>query len=488
MLYNIANNVVTLTTQTVSPSDGTVTVYNQVLPYNPIPSIDPNKKMHLTIIQNDPDGNPEKIEIVNVTGIENVSSGQTTYNIERAQEGTSPEEFNEGSTVFLSITEEIIDSISLKEFREEMNSDSPNDTTNVAAWRLINSGNISLALVPSGNGGIIASIPDNSASGGNVRGNYSIDFQLSRDSSSQVASGDYSVLLGGRNNTCSGNLSSVVGGFRNIVIGNNSVIGSGENNEISSSFGFIGSGINNRINEIATYSVIVGGQDCLINASNSSVLGGYDNRITAGDFSSILSGSNNRINGAFNTILSGNGNEVQGNYSAVLSGLENEANGDYSVSSGRKAKAIHDGSWVLCDSQDEEHFSTQEDEIRFRFRNGMYLNNKKVLTNFALIEESDGNEIITYDESNPFSGFQSSSNVFCVSDTDVTYALSTAPVGYYLDVYKRGQGDIHFEIESGLTVFSAIGLGGTPRLQQHGKFVRIIKRTETEWVIDGDVA
>lgn len=52
--------------------------------------------------------------------------------------------------------------------------------------------NIDIALIPKGTGAILADIPDGTASGGNKRGDYAVDLQLSRLDATSVASGNYS--------------------------------------------------------------------------------------------------------------------------------------------------------------------------------------------------------------------------------------------------------------------------------------------------------
>lgn len=72
--------------------------------------------------------------------------------------------------------------------------------------------NIGISLVPKGNFGINAAIPDSTTTGGNARGQYAIDLQLSRTAAAQVASGNYSFIIGGNDNTASGSNSGAIGG------------------------------------------------------------------------------------------------------------------------------------------------------------------------------------------------------------------------------------------------------------------------------------
>ncbi|MBX7153659.1 MAG: hypothetical protein K1X91_01770 [Bacteriodetes bacterium] len=131
--------------------------------------------------------------------------------------------------------------------------------------------NITLALVPKGNGALVVNKPDGTATGGNPRGQWAVDMQLLRSSSSEVASGQNSTIAGGQVNTASGQNSTVGGGSINTASGANSVIPGGALNTAS------GSG-----------STVTGG---LTNVSGGfvSTVGGYWNNSTA-DFSSVPGG------------------------------------------------------------------------------------------------------------------------------------------------------------------------------------------------------
>lgn len=74
------------------------------------------------------------------------------------------------------------------------------------------SGNVNLILAPIGTGAIQSQIADNTATGGNARGQYAVDFQRLRSAATQVASGNYSFAAG-QDNIASGNYSFAVGAF-----------------------------------------------------------------------------------------------------------------------------------------------------------------------------------------------------------------------------------------------------------------------------------
>jgi hypothetical protein len=89
--------------------------------------------------------------------------------------------------------------------------------------------NINVVLNPKGTGGFIAQTPDSTATGGNARGSRIVDWQTSRGSADQVASGDSSVISGGSFNTASAINTVVSGGNRNIASGIASVVVGGIN-------------------------------------------------------------------------------------------------------------------------------------------------------------------------------------------------------------------------------------------------------------------
>lgn len=111
----------------------------------------------------------------------------------------------------------------------ERSKTSPNNTTNVDCVSASSSSlNVDLALRPKGVGALQAAIPDNTAAGGNRRGQYAVDWQMVRSAATQVASGTtYATIGGGAYNTASGDTSTVGGGSNNIASGYLSVIPGG---------------------------------------------------------------------------------------------------------------------------------------------------------------------------------------------------------------------------------------------------------------------
>jgi hypothetical protein len=134
--------------------------------------------------------------------------------------------------------------------------------------------------------------------GGNARGQDAVDLQRVRSAATQVASGSFSVIGGGQNNTASGIFATVGGGGNNTASNNYATVGGGENNTASGQNATVGGGYRNTASN--TYA---------------TVGGGYIN--TASGFAAIVGGGWN--------------NTASGNYAVVLGGLRNTANAEYNL-------------------------------------------------------------------------------------------------------------------------------------------------------------
>lgn len=119
------------------------------------------------------------------------------------------------------------------------------------------------AVVAKGAGGFLVNIPDATATGGNARGSYSVDLQAARASSSSVASGSRSIILGGYASTASGSSSIVAGNL--VTATTDAIVLGGIKNQASSGADgsiMIGAG------GTSTYSVST-------TAASEVVFGGY---------------------------------------------------------------------------------------------------------------------------------------------------------------------------------------------------------------------
>lgn len=188
-----------------------------------------------------------------------------------------------------------------------------------------------------------------------------------------VTSGDYAAISGGKNDTASGLYSSVGGGLRNRAGANYSTVGGGLANRAMNDYSTIGGGNGN----YATFgSTVAGGQSNDASAINgASIVGGVGNTAD-GSFSSIGGGYNNQAYGDYSTISGGGGNNADSNVTRGLGatipgGRRNRANGNFSLAAGRRAHALHHGTFVWADSTEADFASTAQDQFLIRATNGV---------------------------------------------------------------------------------------------------------------------
>jgi len=179
----------------------------------------------------------------------------------------------------------------LEYWTENRNVTSPNAT--VPAHQFIVTGtetNIDAVISPKGSGAILAQVPDGTAAGGDKRGEYTVDLQMGRFLSSQVANSNYDIILGGdTNKTAIGYThQTIVGGKGNTVIGSYSALIAGWYNTIRADYGVLGGGYSNIVYE--DYGFVGGGYSNFVNGEYSSIVGGLENEIS-GDFSAISGGA-----------------------------------------------------------------------------------------------------------------------------------------------------------------------------------------------------
>ena len=154
-----------------------------------------------------------------------------------------------------------------------LSSASPNATVNVVSMAPVApTANSDLALVPKGNGALLAQVPTGTTAGGNKRGAYAVDLVRFRLNAANVASGDYSFLGGGYDNKASAFYSAVAGGQGNFATGNSSFVGGGIDNQANNISSVVAGG---RINVASgDYSAVGGGREHIANSAFSTVSGG----------------------------------------------------------------------------------------------------------------------------------------------------------------------------------------------------------------------
>jgi hypothetical protein len=174
--------------------------------------------------------------------------------------------------------------------------------------------NANLVIAPNGTGALIASIPDGTATGGNARGNDAVDLQIIRNTATNVASGNFSTILGGESNTTSSAYSVVSGGQSNIASTN-------------------------------THATVVGGQSNTA-SGQKSVTGGTFN-ISSGTWSTSFGNGNTSSGQQSVTLGAANTASVT---SGVAIGTANSTNlsGIYGISLGAESNAYIRGQQTLA--------------------------------------------------------------------------------------------------------------------------------------------
>ena len=124
----------------------------------------------------------------------------------------------------------------------------------------------------------------------------------------------------------------------------------------------VGGGIGNIASGLQ--SVVAGGSGGFASGIQAAVLGG---------FQSTATGDNSTVGG-------GVGNTASGMMATVPGGFANTASGNYSFAAGRTAHAMHDGTFVLTDSEDNPFASTGVDQFLIRAAGGVGINKNDPMT------------------------------------------------------------------------------------------------------------
>jgi len=129
--------------------------------------------------------------------------------------------------------------------------------------------------------------PANASLDGNARGVGAVEFQGWRTFATQVSSGDYSVISGGRRHTASGDYSVVAGGDDCDASGDYAAVGGGTLNNSNNPYATIGGGYLNVV--AADYGTISGGREHTVSGEGGAIGGGYDNTVS-GDYGTVPGG------------------------------------------------------------------------------------------------------------------------------------------------------------------------------------------------------
>ena len=202
--------------------------------------------------------------------------------------------------------------------------------------------------------------------------------------------GGSAFVGGGRDNSASGLWSTVGGGRDNSASGDSSTVGGGSDHTASGPRSTIGGGRNNTASGRA--AIVGGGSDNTASGSRSTVSGGWFN--TASGFISTVTG--------------GWSNTASGYLSTVSGGMFNGAVGGYSFAAGRRAIALHGGTFVWADSTlsgDDPFVSTGVDQFLIRASGGVGIGTNapaNQLTVNGSVDISDSLGIGTSSPATPF--------------------------------------------------------------------------------------
>jgi hypothetical protein len=195
---------------------------------------------------------------------------------------------------------------------------------------------------------------------------------------------------GGRENVASGNHSIVGGGYRNDASGVNATVGGGYDNDAIGSAATIGGGWSNRAT--GADATVSGGKDNTASGYQATVGGGLNNTAD-GSNATISGGATNVASNSYTTVGGGRANVASGGWSTVPGGSSNTAAGEYSLAAGRRAKALHRGSFVWGDSTDADFDSAGSNQFLIRAGGGVGINTNapsSPLTVDGMIESLSG--------------------------------------------------------------------------------------------------
>ncbi len=204
--------------------------------------------------------------------------------------------------------------------------------------------------------------------------NQALDFRVNNQRAMRLEPNTESPnVIGGHNSnsvTAGKYGASIGGGCNNRITENYGTVSGGYINSVTASFGVVSGGDHNRVNGL--YGTIAGGQYNYDDGNYSTIAGGYSNYVE-GDYSIIGGGYSNYVEGDYSIIGGGRNNNARGYYSTVAGGYDNYAHGDYSFAAGRRAKSMHDGSFVWGDRTNADIQSTGANQFVVRANGGTFI-------------------------------------------------------------------------------------------------------------------
>ena len=145
-------------------------------------------------------------------------------------------------------------------------------------------------------------------------------------------------------------------------------VGGGQGNTASGFGSTIGGGVNNAA--AGSSGTVAGGQLNLASGSATAVGGGLQNT-ASGDSSAVGGGEGNTASGFAATVGGGADNSATALAATVPGGRGNLAGADYTFAAGRKAQAVHPGTFVWADSNNFDFGPSRADQFRARATGGV---------------------------------------------------------------------------------------------------------------------
>ncbi len=198
----------------------------------------------------------------------------------------------------------------------------------------------------------------NGAVGGNARGNGATDLQTARIAATQVASGLYAAITGGRENTASGAY-SVASGNSNTALGDFSAVVGGSSNTVTAQLGFVGGGDDNHV--YGDRGVVVGGARNIAGVTGTKF------------YASVVGGQDNEAKGEGAFVGGGTSNEAFGNYAVVPGGNSNAAGGGNSFAAGYASTAAASGAFAWNDSNGDSLVNNAANQVQFKASGGFWV-------------------------------------------------------------------------------------------------------------------
>jgi hypothetical protein len=150
-------------------------------------------------------------------------------------------------------------------------------------------------------------------------------------------------------------------GLYNCVTDHYGTVGGGQRNQAGNDNGTLGD---------ARLSTVGGGTSNVASNDSATVGGGWYNTASSA-FSIVGGGRDNVASGMSSVVAGGDTNTASGWRSTVPGGVGNVAAGEHSFAAGRRAKALHNGTFVWADSHDADFSSDAANEFLVRAYNGV---------------------------------------------------------------------------------------------------------------------